>query len=71
MRQIPQNFLSCYVIDRVISVYFYIGYNILLNFRKSIDQILFPIYEKRLISHEYCGPMNEVKMNMIYTKKNV
>ena len=29
-------FLSCYVIDRVISVYLYIEYNILLNFLKSI-----------------------------------
>ena len=33
-------FLSCYVIDRVISVYLYIHYDILLDFLKSTDRII-------------------------------
>ena len=35
-----RTFLSCYVIDRMISVYLYIQYDILLNFLKGTDRII-------------------------------
>ena len=45
-----RTFLSCYVIDCMISVYLCIHYDILLNFLKSTDRIFFPIDERIIIT---------------------
>ena len=48
-----RTFLSCYVIDCMISVYLCIHYDILLNFLKSTDRIFFPINYFNVQFYEY------------------